>query len=270
MKVSVIIPSYKPADYIYQCLDSLLNQEIDKKHFELIIVLNGCNEPYKSELDRYLESNVVGFNYTLCQVDEKGVSNARNIGLNQAKGAFICFIDDDDYVSPSYLSELLKYATPDIVALSNTIAFNDNTKKEDHNYRISKSFIENKEVSINQAKKFFSGPGMKLIHRDIIGKRRFDTRFKVGEDSLFMFLISDQILKCKFTSKNCVYYRRYRENSAITSKKSFKEVTINQSRLIFKYTKVYFTNMTRYNFVFYITRILGAKRSWLHQLKSKG
>ena len=41
MKLSVIIPSYKPGDYLWECLDSLCNQSLDGKDFEVLIVLNG-------------------------------------------------------------------------------------------------------------------------------------------------------------------------------------------------------------------------------------
>ena len=45
MKVSVIIPSYRPGNYVYECLDSLMNQSLDALRFEVIVVLNGV---YKS------------------------------------------------------------------------------------------------------------------------------------------------------------------------------------------------------------------------------
>lgn len=266
MKISVIIPSYKPESYIFKCIDSLLNQTFDKKDFEIIIVLNGCNEPYFNQLNNYLKEKAHDFFYHLIQTNQAGVSNARNIGLDKASGQFISFVDDDDYVSPTYLTELYEISTKDTVGLSNTIAFDDKTGDSFPNYRIGKRFVEHKEVSIHQGRKHFSGPAMKLIHREMIGNRRFDLTFKVGEDSLFMFLISDKIRKCKFTSSASIYYRRYRENSATTKKKSVKEVSLNQMRLIVNYTKIYFTNLSKYSFKFYFTRILGAKRSWLYQL----
>ena len=54
MKISVIIPTYKPKEYIWECLDSLKSQTFDKKEFEIILILNGCKEPYYSEIDKYI------------------------------------------------------------------------------------------------------------------------------------------------------------------------------------------------------------------------
>ena len=124
MQISVIIPTYKPKDYIWQCLDSLDAQTLDKRLWEVIIVLNGCSEPWETEIKQYIQSHPLT-NVRLIQTDEGGVSNARNIGLDQAKGEYIAFLDDDDYVSPTYLEALAAIATPDTIAASNTIAFSD-------------------------------------------------------------------------------------------------------------------------------------------------
>src|SRR5690554_6715162 len=122
--VSVIIPSYKPQDYIYTCLNSLKKQSIAPHLFEIILVLNGCNEPYYSALSRFIEDQMQQLNVRLIQMDEPGVSSARNRGLTEAAGQLIAFIDDDDYVSPSYLKEMLDIAKQGYMPLSNICAFN--------------------------------------------------------------------------------------------------------------------------------------------------
>ena len=108
MKVSVIIPTYKPQAYIWECLDSIKNQTFPKEDFEVILVLNGCNEPYYSQIKEYIDNNLVDYNVNFIQTDQGGVSNARNIALDAAKGEYVTFIDDDDYISPKYLEELYK------------------------------------------------------------------------------------------------------------------------------------------------------------------
>lgn len=264
IKVSIVLPTYKPASYIYECLSSIDKQTLDKSDFELVIILNGCNEPYKTELDNYISHNLSGdLNINFIQTDQGGVSNARNIGIEQSKGDYITFIDDDDYISPSYIEELLKNASPDVVSLSNTIAFDDETGEHDENYRISKAFDENKTTNINGARKYFSGPWAKLIHKDIIGYRRFDVNFRIGEDSLFMFLISDRIRKCKFTSSQAVYYRRNRGSSAINNRGSRQEIAINQFNMIKNYSNSYIKNPLRYNLFFFITRIIAAVKVYM-------
>ena len=50
MKISVIVPTYKPQAYLWKCLDSIYNQTFPKKDYELLLVLNGCNEPYHTQI----------------------------------------------------------------------------------------------------------------------------------------------------------------------------------------------------------------------------
>ena len=112
-----------------------------------------------------------------------------------------------------------------------------------------------------RARKFFSGPCMKLIPMSFIQDRRFDVRFKNGEDSLFMFLISDRFKYVDFTDKSAVYYRRYREGSAIMKKRSRCSIIINQFRMIEQYTRMYMSSPCKYRSDFYVTRILAAIKS---------
>jgi len=259
MKITVIIPSYQPDAYIYKCLESLNNQTLNKGLFEIMIILNGCNEPYKTDIENFIKNKLSIFlNIELIQKDMAGASNARNIGLENAKGEYITFLDDDDYVSSSYLEKLLLIANRNTVSLSNTIAFEDKTGKPENKYKKSLLFQDSKETDIIKARKYFSGPWMKLIHRDIIGDRRFDIRFENGEDSLFMFLISDKINQCKFTSKDAVYFRRNRENSVFHKKKTIGKVMTNQFRLIGEYIKLYFKQPHKYNYFFFITRLFAS------------
>ena len=99
---------------------------------------------------------------------------------------------------------------------------------------------------------------MKLIPMTFIQDRRFDMRFKNGEDTLFMFLISDRIKNIRFSSKNAVYYRRNREGSAVNVKRKFSEVCYSNLLQIVTYVSYYIKNPTGYSFSFFISRIGGA------------
>lgn len=57
MKISVIVPTFKPKDYLWECLDSLVAQTLAKDDFGVLIVLNGCLEPYRSEIKAYIAKN---------------------------------------------------------------------------------------------------------------------------------------------------------------------------------------------------------------------
>lgn len=258
MKISVIIPTYKPKEYLWECLDSLVKQTFSKKDFEVILVLNGCCEPWKEEIETYISANMHGMNIRFIQTDTPGVSNARNIALDNAKGEYVTFIDDDDLVSPKFLEGLYEKVTPETVSVCYPFAFNDGDSATQIPYRITEAYEycvrNNKSTLSSKVRKFFSGPCMKLIPMSFIQDRRYDVRFKNGEDSLFMFLISDKISKVSFTSKEAVYYRRYRENSAVISKRSRKEKFRNSRLMTLEYCYIYVNG--GYSTIFFLTRIL--------------
>ena len=264
MKVSVIIPTYKPQDYIWTCLESLINQTLSYEHYEVIVVLNGCCEPWKSQIEGYVASNMSTMNVTFIQTDSPGVSNARNLGIDVMKGQYLFFMDDDDYISNTCLQEMLSLQNGDVVVECYPYAFDDGDQSiEQRAYGLTSSYdycVEHKCNKLNStARKFFSGPCMKLIPSSYIGNRRFDTRFKVGEDSIFMFAISDKINDVIFTSKNAVYYRRYRKGSATTSFRSKNEKIRNILRCMEVFTSYYLRG--GYSTYFYVTRILAGIQS---------
>ena len=139
MEISVIIPTYKPGAYIWECLDSFCKQDFSKDDFEIIIVLNGCKEPYYSQILRYKNEYMTGCQVNFLQTDMPGVSNARNMALDVAKGEYVTFVDDDDYVSPSFLSGLYNAVAPDVVSLCRPLAFIDG-EEGFIPYRITKEF----------------------------------------------------------------------------------------------------------------------------------
>jgi len=89
MKISVIIPSYNRAKFILKAIDSILNQSIQID--EIIIVDDGSTDETK-ELVTSISNDHIKYIYQ----ENKGVSNARNIGIKVAKNQWLCFLDSDD------------------------------------------------------------------------------------------------------------------------------------------------------------------------------
>ncbi len=266
MKISVILPSYKPQSYLGECLESLANQTFSSSDFEILLILNGCDEPYRSYIKEFIKDKDM-HNVCLIQTNKSGVSNARNIGLDQARGDYVTFIDDDDYVSPSYLKELYEKASPDTISLCYPYAFNDGESDiQLPHYYITRAY----NYSVRQTgklrlsskiRKYFSSPCMKLIPMNFIQGRRFDMRFKNSEDSLFMFLISDRFRYFAITSPKAIYYRRYRLESAVMARRPFNVRLKNSFHICLAFSRIYFGNIYQYNTVFYLTRILGQLKS---------
>lgn len=264
MIVSVIIPTYKPGPYFEECLESLSKQTLDREMFEIIIVLNGCDEPWHSQIKELIDKLLISFNVRFLQTDHGGVSNARNIAIDNARGEYITFIDDDDYVSPAYLEELLKHSSRDCVALTDAIYFDDESREQDLQNAHHLNFLKNQNntrLTLFGSRVFFNGPVMKLLHRDIIGERRFDVRFANGEDNLMMFNISDRINSICYTTNKAIYYRRIREASATTRKRTRTEIALNSLKIMSVYLKYFFRNPLGYNLPFVMSRFAAEFKS---------
>lgn len=99
--ISIVIPAYNVERYIGKCISSLINQTFTD--YEIIAVNDGSTDS-TLEILRHFESQYP----CITVIDQKnsGISQARNAGLDLARGEYICFIDSDDFVAPTYLEEL--------------------------------------------------------------------------------------------------------------------------------------------------------------------
>lgn len=262
MKVSVIIPTYKPQDYLWECLDSLCNQTMPHDEYEVVVVLNGEREPYEQDIRDYFFRAHCGVAWKYAYSQEAGVSNARNVGLDMATGKYITFIDDDDYVSPTYLEGLYNASSPECIGVSHPVAFLDATG-ERVKYRLEDTYLRvarnksKRKMEFQEARRIFQSPCMTMLHRDIIGERRFDRAFRNGEDSLFMFMISDKFSLMECANEDVIYFRRIRMGSANFST-TFSNRLRNSLKMILRYTETYAHDIRSYRFSFYLTRVLGA------------
>lgn len=101
MKVSVIIPTFNREKRLKEALDSVLNQTI--KPFEIIVVDDGSTDNTKNLIKR----NYPDFNYIY--QENKGVSAARNLGIKNAKGDLLAFLDSDDSWKPEKLEKHIEF-----------------------------------------------------------------------------------------------------------------------------------------------------------------
>lgn len=101
--VSVVVPVYQVAEYVGECLDSILSQKY--KNVEIIVVDDGSTDGSGKICDEYAEKH---HNIRVIHQQNAGLSAARNKGLAAAKGEFVCFIDSDDYIQPGYLAKMIQ------------------------------------------------------------------------------------------------------------------------------------------------------------------
>lgn len=252
--ISVIIPTYKPEGYIYECLSSLYLQTLNSDRFEVLIVLNGPKEPFDNQISSFLADKD---NMHLLYTDKVGVSNARNVGIEKSKGDYISFIDDDDIVSDNYLEFLLAKADSCSIVVSNVYNFTN-----DKNEKI-KDYLTFKDNSSNifKNRSYLSNACCKLIPLSVIENMRFDENFVKGEDAIFMFSISNRISRIQKTDAKCIYYRRIREMSASRKKTSLINNFLTAIKQQYTFSYIYIKNPFKYNFFLYISRLLAVLKT---------
>ena len=264
LDISVIIPTHRPGEYIQQSLLSLSSQTIGKERYEIILVLNGSGEPYEEYLRQCCEKQLHGNTVRILQTEVAGVSNARNIGIENASGKYVCFMDDDDIVSPNYLEALLSVSSPSCVGCSNSMSFDAKSDNLRENFLTGHySKCRGKKYSQLRYRGFLSPPYAKLIHRNIIADSRFDTKLKYSEDSVFCFDIAKRIDDMKLTDS--FYYINERDGS-VTRRKYKLPDRLKQLLLIeMKYIGIYLKSPFSYNILFLFSRMAGAVRNLIRE-----
>lgn len=124
--ISVIVPVYNTEKYLDRCVQSILAQTYTD--FELLLIDDGSTDSSGAMCDRYAEqdSRVRVFH----QVNS-GVTSARKLGVENALGEFVCFIDADDYVTNNYIETFVTELSDDVSIL---LAANDNQTIDTSNY----------------------------------------------------------------------------------------------------------------------------------------
>lgn len=102
--ISIIVPVYNAEKYIRKCIESVLHQTYPV--WEMILIDNGSDDDSFKICQEYARKDERI--YTLHQYQNKGVSAARNLGVEKASGKYITFLDADDWVAEDYLEQLVK------------------------------------------------------------------------------------------------------------------------------------------------------------------
>jgi len=140
MQLSIVIPFYNSGKFLPVCMDSLLNQGLDQKDFEILIINDGSTDNSLDVAQKYAKahSNII--------VDTKtngGVGSARNAGMSLAKGEYLYFLDPDDYLAPNALKTLLEIAEANTLELL-TFSFR---KTKDSSLYHEKLDVDSSELS---------------------------------------------------------------------------------------------------------------------------
>ena len=125
IKVSVIVPVYNVEKYLKRCLDSLVNQTLSD--IEIICVNDGSTDGSAQILEEYAQKD--NRIKVITQINS-GVSEARNVGIKQATGEFIGYVDPDDFIEPVFYEKLYNSAVENNCDIACASVIRENNKKK--------------------------------------------------------------------------------------------------------------------------------------------
>lgn len=219
-EISVIIPVYNVEKYLGDCLESAVNQTF--KNIEIICVNDGSTDNSLNILNSYAKTDE---RIRIITQKNKGVSNARNVGLDASKGKYIYFMDADDFLELNALDELhslIKEKSCDLVIFK-TLNFIDETGEyvniDYYDMAELTSILGNKTFNYSDYVNELIGMDVtvytKFFKRKIISNIRFAEGL-IFEDNLFTMELIFNTKSIYFHNKY-LYHRRMRENSLMNS-----------------------------------------------------
>ena len=213
-KLSVIVPVYNAESYIKQCVTSIMTQSY--KDFELILVDDGSTDSSPIICDEFATQYD---NIRIIHIDNGGASKARNVGIAEAIGEFVWFIDADDWIEKDFLISLNWDAMPDILFFG--FIKQSNTEKVINRIRPEfKDYVNKKEIGhiLNELfiskELYFGFTWNKIFSKKIIDTNNlhFRENLIIKEDEVFTLEFCRYISSLGIASETPYNYR-FLENS---------------------------------------------------------
>lgn len=262
-KISVIVPVYNVEAYLERCVESILKQTYT--NFELLLINDGSTDASGELCDLFASQND---NIRVFHIENKGVSNARNLGIEQSLGNWLTFIDSDDFVTNDYLETLIGAVEGDdsigfSIARLHHIKNGEVTELSVLSGKKERWSAEQtmKELLTTTRTSFF--PVAKLFNKQLIENFRFSTDYHLAEDALFL---TEVLLNTRCSSvfvDKPIYYYDHREGSATTSvnKHVFDtievyKIIISQVSRIFPQLKTELVNRESWSYITVYDKII--------------
>ncbi len=206
MLISTVIPVYNASKYLYKCLDSLINARAIGMENEILLINDGSTDDSLVVCEKYAAqySFVKVFNQK-----NQGPSAARNLGIKQAIGQYLTFVDSDDFVSDSYYKTIRENLSPEVDVL--IFGYYKINKNSELNYSFGQASLDKKAInhliSVSSKKmSLFWYPWTKVYRKEIIESIRFNEKINIGEDTIFNLEVFAKSNFIKIIDSNLYYY----------------------------------------------------------------
>lgn len=216
-KISVIVPVYNASLHLRRCIDSIVKQTFSD--FEVLLIDDGSSDDSGAVCDDYASRDR---RLRVFHKENGGVSSARNLGLENASGDWVTFVDADDEIAPAFLYNLMTEISDkaDLI-ISNCIVIENDEEHSSH------ARVEDEVISGEQLlNRLLKGDNIrnevwgKLFRQSFIGSERFASDIKIGEDLYFLISCCYKHLESQICFRSFTDYRYYRYCSSAMGRKA--------------------------------------------------
>lgn len=223
-KISVIVPVYNVENYIDKCIKSLLHQSIDD--FEILLIDDGSTDNSGAICDEYAKKSD---KVKVIHKKNRGLSSARNYGLQIAEGEFVSFVDSDDWIHKDMYLKLYKIAKKydADIALSGYLKIYDETEEINANKDNSVKVFTNIEALNNLYNDKYKETVIccnKIFKKSLFDNIRFPMG-KIHEDEFTTHKLIYKAKKIAYTNEELYFYRQ-RPGSIMRSEFNIKELDL--------------------------------------------
>lgn len=242
MILSIIVPVYNTEDFIVNCLNSIVYQMSDD--VELLFINDGTPDKAIDLLKLNIRKldNKIQEKIKIIEQENKGLSEARNKGLDNASGQYIAFVDSDDTVIESYVQEILSCIERDSADI---IDFNMKTSN-DNVIRIRSNDSNLIDSTFNEGAWFSCA---RVVKKDIIDSSRFKSNIYY-EDLAFTPSLYLRANKISYINKELYWYRMNLEGITLKRNKYADAKTLDSlEKILIDYLNLYKLHPNKYYLV---------------------
>ena len=225
--ISIIVPIFNTEKHLHQCLDSISSQSYE--NFECLLINDGSTDASASICREYVAKDA---RFRYFEKENGGVSSARNLGIERSGGAYITFIDSDDWVEFDYLEVLYSaiiQETADIsVSTYRTYEMSKNQwlfhafKRVEHQKVFSRQELFNQLMFLHSFDSSYGFASCKLVRKSVLAGIWFNESTHLGEDMEFWFKLYLIAEKVVFSNRDTYVYRRDLNDSRYATLKHIK------------------------------------------------
>lgn len=207
--VSILIPVYNAAEFLRQCLDSIVSQTY--QDLQVVVIDDGSTDDSLSICEEYATKYAY---FEVYHQENIGVAETRNRLLEHVVGDYVLFVDADDWIDPQmveYLETKARTFHADIVTCHASIFEND---KVEDNASAAVSQVQEEIWDRERIVREFLGPNAfmhvlwsKLFDAKFVRNARFVKEISHGEDSLFVWQLFQKVEKVVMTTRKLYHYR---------------------------------------------------------------